>query len=344
MSLLPLPPSNLLYIALRRLCSFEMKMERATKRIRDDEGSQGGEYQRGEVWYEDGNVVLIAEGTTFRVHRGVLSQRSDAFRDMFAVISGSQPVDAEMWEGCPVVHLSDRKYELKHMLTALYDGKQYFNVRAKLDLVVASTMLQLGMKYQIDDIKQEAIECLSYRFPSRLGYFADLAKGVSYKHIIPIVALAWKFELYDILPVAFYWCSQMSVDELIHGWVDEHGTQWRLSPEDQARCLKGLSTLRLQCIKEWAFLLHGKPTERCADREGCESRIAKFGVKYLDGTFPHTETPLTHWWSMSLPRDCQLCRSCMDEVQRQFNKGRIEAWNALPTTFGISNLVQWTIE
>ena len=38
-----------------------------------------------DVWFEDGNIVVIAQNTTFRFHKGVLSLHSQAFRDLFSV-------------------------------------------------------------------------------------------------------------------------------------------------------------------------------------------------------------------------------------------------------------------
>ena len=76
-------------------------------------------YEQGDVWLEDGNVVLVAEGTAFKVHQSVLSRNSEVFRDMFTV---PQPSDAETFAGAPVVHLQDSKSMLKYVLAALFDG------------------------------------------------------------------------------------------------------------------------------------------------------------------------------------------------------------------------------
>jgi hypothetical protein len=37
------------------------------------------------VWYDDGNLVLQAGDKLFKVHRSVLSQRSEVFSDMLSV-------------------------------------------------------------------------------------------------------------------------------------------------------------------------------------------------------------------------------------------------------------------
>ena len=76
------------------------------------------DFSQGAFWFDDGNVILTAQGVRFRVHQGVLARRSQVFVDMFA--DARQPFD-----DCPVVALSDYKYDVEHMLSALYDGEKY---------------------------------------------------------------------------------------------------------------------------------------------------------------------------------------------------------------------------
>lgn len=76
------------------------------------------EYEKGSVWLDDGNVVIVAERTAFKVLRSILSRNSDIFRDMFAM---PQPANAEVMDGCPVVQLPDSKKDVAHVLSALFD-------------------------------------------------------------------------------------------------------------------------------------------------------------------------------------------------------------------------------
>lgn len=76
--------------------------------------------ERGEPWFDDGNVILIVENTAFRVYKSILSCNSGISCDTFTV---PQPVDAEMWNGCPVVHLSDTRKDLVRVLSALFESK-----------------------------------------------------------------------------------------------------------------------------------------------------------------------------------------------------------------------------
>ena len=77
------------------------------------------------LWFEDGNIVLAVQDTSFRVHRGVLSRNSEVFRDMFSLAQPTGPQQSHTSSGCPIVPLSDNKEEVSYMLQALYDGQQY---------------------------------------------------------------------------------------------------------------------------------------------------------------------------------------------------------------------------
>lgn len=98
------------------------------KRKRGDEDLEGptqtsdATVLRGDVWFEDGNILLVAEDFSFKVHQGVLSHNSDIFRDMFEL---PQPSNLEVQDGVQVVHLSDPSEDVTHMLSALYKGHLY---------------------------------------------------------------------------------------------------------------------------------------------------------------------------------------------------------------------------
>ena len=58
-----------------------------------------------DLWFEDGNVILIAENTGFRVFKNVLARHSEIFRDAFQM---PQPATLEeCFEGCPIVRMAD---------------------------------------------------------------------------------------------------------------------------------------------------------------------------------------------------------------------------------------------
>ena len=72
-----------------------------------------------DIWYDDGNVVLVAGTMAFCVHRSILSRKCTVFRDME---KASHPDDEDMIDGRPVVRLHDDPQDLAHFLQYLYNG------------------------------------------------------------------------------------------------------------------------------------------------------------------------------------------------------------------------------
>ncbi|KAF7984459.1 hypothetical protein HWV62_14556 [Athelia sp. TMB] len=117
---------------------------------------------RSRIWYEDGTVVVEAEKTQFKVHRSLLSQSSSVFRDMF---TSPQPLNLqeELVEGCPVVQLTDSKMDVEHVFDALFRPREFLG--KPLPIGVVAAFLRLGMKYDIDALRKEALRRLYYEFP-----------------------------------------------------------------------------------------------------------------------------------------------------------------------------------
>jgi BTB/POZ domain len=53
--------------------------------------NKGVPSRRGDLWFDDGNIVLVPESESdesqiaFKVHRGVLSRHSEVFQSMFDI-------------------------------------------------------------------------------------------------------------------------------------------------------------------------------------------------------------------------------------------------------------------
>ena len=74
-----------------------------------------------EFWFDDGSVVLVAQNTGFRVFRSLLAAQSMVFSNMF---SSSSPHAEEMFEGCPIVRLSDSPHDVAYFLRVLFPKSQ----------------------------------------------------------------------------------------------------------------------------------------------------------------------------------------------------------------------------
>lgn len=87
--------------------------------VADDE--LAGLKRDDELWQEDGNIILVAGGTAFKVYRGPLCDHSPVFKDMFSL---PQPEPTLPSSPCPLVHLTDSPTDLRCVLLALMPSKR----------------------------------------------------------------------------------------------------------------------------------------------------------------------------------------------------------------------------
>ncbi|KAJ2971107.1 hypothetical protein NUW54_g12579 [Trametes sanguinea] len=73
-----------------------------------------------EYWFEDGNIILVAQNVSFKVYKGLLAEHSAVFRSMFLVAQGSQASTDLSTDGCPVVTLDDSPEDLRKFFRLIY--------------------------------------------------------------------------------------------------------------------------------------------------------------------------------------------------------------------------------
>ena len=77
---------------------------------------------------DDGNVIIVAEITLFRVHEGILARHSSVLLQKIKDARKISSLDfslPDVVEDCPVVRVNDSAHDFKHMLRILYDGFEY---------------------------------------------------------------------------------------------------------------------------------------------------------------------------------------------------------------------------
>ncbi|KZT07168.1 uncharacterized protein LAESUDRAFT_117362 [Laetiporus sulphureus 93-53] len=110
------------------------------------------------LWYDDGNVILVARGRGFRVHRGVLMQRSPGFRGLFLPLSSNYCSAG----ACPILRLPKDPLHLELVLSALYDRFFFGDLDVYHEIPeVASGIISLAHKYDFRILHDEAIHRLS---------------------------------------------------------------------------------------------------------------------------------------------------------------------------------------
>ena len=92
---------------------------RAAKRTRSQAAEGGGAIPEPhpELSFDDGNIVLVAGNTSFRVHKSQLARKSPVFKHWFATKDFEKTAD-----GCDVMHVENSAKDLGVFLDAVYNG------------------------------------------------------------------------------------------------------------------------------------------------------------------------------------------------------------------------------
>ena len=108
---------------------------RSAKRARVQDGDSSSELEHAvlkhddEFWFDDGNLILVARDTGFKIYRGLLAAQSSVFADMFALPQPSSP-EASSSDSCAhfrrqdIVHVDDPHQDLRHILKALLPSQR----------------------------------------------------------------------------------------------------------------------------------------------------------------------------------------------------------------------------
>ena len=75
-----------------------------------------------DLWFDSGDVVVVAGYVAFRVHKDVLSESSGVLADMLSGLFANEESYQKELEGCPVVRLEDSVHDIKHLLRVIYNG------------------------------------------------------------------------------------------------------------------------------------------------------------------------------------------------------------------------------
>lgn len=210
--------------------------ESARKRPRvdspEDSGNQPGcstpilTSESSQFWLSDGNVIIQAESTQFRVHKSVLSMHSTVFCDMFMI---PQPHGQLEVEGCPIVHLSDTAGDVDCLLRAFYGRSVsvstslfvnrmiFFDItsydsKKPQEFAFLAALLRLGKKYDCVMLFADALDRLQTSFSSNLSIFDSRRSSRTIIFYIglyfDIMNLAQELGIQSILPALLYLALQ----------------------------------------------------------------------------------------------------------------------------------------
>ncbi|KAF7964590.1 hypothetical protein HWV62_5375 [Athelia sp. TMB] len=301
---------------------------------------------RSEIWFEDGNVILQAENTQFKVHRGMLARNSSIFNDMFSVPQPPMP-EEESVEGCVVIHLPDSAHDLEIVLRALIE-RGFAPSREPVSIKIVAAFLRLGRKYDFETLRTDALHRIFYEVPATLEDNDACMHNFQIEgHTddgwfwINIVNLAREQSIQSVLPLALYECCRVLYENhgpssIFKGITRADGSTALLSLEDQMICLSSYSTLlALQNTTTFVWLDAEDDFVSCRDGQFCPSKRSSL---LRDCFFTQTSLQgLDHWNSCvknNLFED-QQCENCNHISEQIHTAGRLHFWRRLPETFGL---------
>ncbi|KAH9937890.1 uncharacterized protein BXZ73DRAFT_44707 [Epithele typhae] len=307
------------------------------------------------IWYNDGNVVIIAEDVAFRVHQSILSSNSDVFRDLFQVPQPPTPSDGDTFEGFPAVHSHDKSCDMAEFLAVLYGGSQSFSPAVLYSLPKLIAVARLSHKYQCEDLLAAALSRLQDVFPTKFASWCTSTLNAPESgpaacerprlaHVISAINLYRYIGRNDILPVAFYFCALVDPLDLINGVsTPEIGTIERLSPSDLAQCIRLRTALGIR----WTHCLHyAVKTGHDHDNETEKGRVCKIAMEYLlqsaEETFDDVGCGygLLRNWKSSLP--VGVIDQCFGNFTTIWSVTQKELWGDLPELCGLGEINGWS--
>ncbi|CAA7266000.1 unnamed protein product [Cyclocybe aegerita] len=185
-----------------------------TKRKRTDSGDGDASKddnptvtRSAEYWLEDGNIILQAENTQYRVHRSILSRQSTVFADMFSLPQPPEFGPGEsLVDGCPVVHLQDSAEDVGNLLDLLYESISLQTIEGHISISVIRTMLRLGRKYDFKKLWDRGVSLLEHDYPYTLQKWDEKPKPLISDEpgvIFDVIAIAHENDIKSILPPAY---------------------------------------------------------------------------------------------------------------------------------------------
>ncbi|KAH6907966.1 hypothetical protein BKA70DRAFT_347951 [Coprinopsis sp. MPI-PUGE-AT-0042] len=176
-----------------------------------------------ELWFEDGNLILQAENTIFRIYRGHLSARSSVFRDMFEFpppAEGNRTLD-----GVPIVEVYDEAEDMKNFLKALLDSEFFEPPPSPTTLHITHSILKLSTKYDVRYLRLRALAHLQSTYPTTLEawHARDTTRTIPSVENTPFAALqiASEFGLDWLVPSVVYCISSHDITKTLDSaiWV-----------------------------------------------------------------------------------------------------------------------------
>ncbi|KAF7295915.1 hypothetical protein HMN09_01135500 [Mycena chlorophos] len=319
-----------------------------------------------ELWFPDGNIVLRAENSVYKVFQGILAARSPIFQDMLSVPQASSAGQApeDEFDGCPLVFMAgDSAAEMTCFLKAIFDSEFFPAYPARTKFATIQGCLRLAHKYEVRYLRQRALIHLASAFPMTLkevderwymaedrlpstsapSWTAGPKDTLSMTRVVQVLALAQEVEAPWILPSAFFLLSgrltkpEHFVKFFSHG--ADAGTSAQLPDVQRAGFLQGHAqhaqiTLDLvRCVSQH----ESNDKSGCRHPAACKAARLKGTDKFMGLAASRAATPL-HVFRIKDAGDGVMkkaCGVCIQGMQKSLKAKREEIWQGLPARYGV---------
>ncbi|KAJ7681828.1 hypothetical protein DFH06DRAFT_282732 [Mycena polygramma] len=300
-----------------------------TKRKRTDgDCNDAIEPLRSNIWFSDGNLIVQAQNTQFRVYKGTLCTSSEVLKGAIENMGDSKGL-----EGCPLLFLSDSSVDVGYLFEVIFDRWSYPDDEP-LPFHVIAAFLRLGRKYDIKPLYAKALARLTAAFPCSVDqYLAGASTRILFSDpttpnrntiAIDTIILARELNLTSLLPVAF-WCVARDPELLAH-----KNTRL-ISEDDRDAMLLAMAPVRCAFSKHLYDWLDetSVASPECTEPTSC--RMSK--MRYSLWLWKAPGNQLGFHWPARASKD--HCKSCVAIGKKHQSEGVKQFWEELPSFFGL---------
>ncbi|TFK61515.1 hypothetical protein BDN72DRAFT_849592 [Pluteus cervinus] len=287
------------------------------------------------LWFPDGNIIIQADATCYRLYQGILAQQSAYFGRILA------PGEAEklpVVDGCRLVRLEDGVQDVTPFLKALFDSSFFEAPGTPTTLTLISHVLRLSLKYEVPFLTRRCLSHFDSAYPTTL---AGWRKRERIRTIPPVdntpfavLLLSLELPIPWILPAIYYCLCTHPLMKTLNG-VTWEGQQLDLIWPQIKTCVAGRSKLiHTQFRYAVQFVSEGD----VAEEEGrCET------PHFCRGIRKHALDLIVDWETMGyfdlVDENSQmfkgLCAECRKGFLGFFARTTKEMWDKLPGLFGL---------
>ena len=278
------------------------------------------------LWFEDGSMVFQAEQSLYRLHPGILSACSPFFRDMLGV---PQPIGSENYEGLPLVQMPDAASDATPFFEAIFRPASSLICLpddADISIDEITAILRLSTKYNVDYLRFHALRHLGSRLPRSKKGYSSRNSWMSSKDALQLIPSLRTCNALWLLPAVYYLCAYISPALTNVSTLLEESNPPLVHISEERRIWNGhakLSSSYRSRVERSAWFYE-------CGMEDC-SGLSALGAQHLGTHFDIFA---------SLEGEVDLedgrCFNCIQDYTVDVARFTEEAWNLLPSFFGLS--------